>query len=226
MKNVGMSRALLAAAAIASASMLAACSSSSDEASSTQHSAAPSTAGTSSLPAGSAASQSAGPDPDDAATPSKGQGGDLPTGSAHSDAGQCAVDSLKISVANVDSGTSTTHFQLAFRNKSGVPCSLEGFPGVSFHGGDGARIGNAAERDVSSAVKKVTLIPNARAVAELQAPNGQGGYSAAACQLKGVSFLGIFVPGSKEQYDVPWKTPECSSPTLHSFKVGPVHLLR
>ncbi|MET8957429.1 YbhB/YbcL family Raf kinase inhibitor-like protein [Streptomyces sp. NPDC004393] len=40
-----------------------------------------------------------------------------------------------------------------------MPCTLTGFPGVSFHSRDGAQIGNAADRAMGTPVTTVTLIP-------------------------------------------------------------------
>ncbi|TFV33929.1 DUF4232 domain-containing protein [Streptomyces sp. T1317-0309] len=126
----------------------------------------------------------------------------------------------------VDTAAGTTHFQLVFQNTGDSTCTLTGFPGVSFRGRDGARIGNAAERDTDTAVTTVTLIPNAHAAADAQAPSGRSGYSDAECRLKSVSFLGVFPPGSRDQIDAPWKTAECGSSAIHGLKVGPVHPIR
>ncbi|MDX3077548.1 DUF4232 domain-containing protein [Streptomyces sp. MI02-7b] len=138
---------------------------------------------------------------------------------------RCASADLRVSAENVDSGAGTTHFQLVFQNTGDAPCSLSGFPGVSFHGRDGAQIGNAADRAGGTA-STVTLIPNAHAAADVQAPNGQSGYSDAECALKSVSFIGVFPPDSKDQIDVPWKADECSGRGVHALSVGPIHATR
>lgn len=127
---------------------------------------------------------------------------------------------------NQESGAGTTHFELAFRNTGTAPCTLTGFPGVSFRGRDGAEIGNSADRVETTRATTVTLIPNARAVADAQVLNGQSGLSDADCRLKSVSFLGVFPPDSREQIDVPWKVSECSVRGAHGLKIGPVHPVR
>ncbi|MGW4623023.1 DUF4232 domain-containing protein [Streptomyces sp. NPDC004592] len=153
-------------------------------------------------------------------------------GSSDSDAGRggdpqrCTSAHLRVSAEKVDTAAGTTHFQLVFQNTGDSTCTLTGFPGVSFRGRDGARIGNAAERDTDTAVTTVTLIPNAHAAADAQAPSGRSGYSDAECRLKSVSFLGVFPPGSRDQIDAPWKTAECGSSAIHGLKVGPVHPIR
>ncbi|MFI6360953.1 DUF4232 domain-containing protein [Streptomyces sp. NPDC050743] len=138
----------------------------------------------------------------------------------------CTAADLKVSAGNFDSGAGTTHFQLLIQNTGSSPCTLTGFPGVSFHGGDGTQIGNGAVRDTSASVTTVTLLPNGHAASEVTAPDGQSGFSASECRLKDVSFVGVFAPGSKDLIDVPWKTQECSGTSIHAFKVGPVHSVR
>ncbi|MFD0183881.1 DUF4232 domain-containing protein [Streptomyces sp. NPDC127133] len=153
-------------------------------------------------------------------------------GSSDSDSGRggdpqrCTSAHLRVSAEKVDTAAGTTHFQLVFQNTGDSTCTLTGFPGVSFRGRDGARIGNAAERDTDAAATTVTLIPNAHAAADAQAPSGRSGYSDAECRLKSVSFLGVFPPGSRDQIDAPWKTAECGSSAIHGLKVGPVHPIR
>ncbi|MDX3262043.1 DUF4232 domain-containing protein [Streptomyces sp. MI02-2A] len=143
-----------------------------------------------------------------------------------SDPQRCTSAHLRVSVENVDTAAGTTHFQLVFQNTGDSTCTLTGFPGVSFRGRDGAQIGNAADRDTDTAATTVTLIPNAHAAADAQAPSGRSGYSEAECRLKSVSFLGVFPPGSSDQIDAPWKTAECTSSAIHGLKVGPVHPIR
>ncbi|MFG2303749.1 DUF4232 domain-containing protein [Actinacidiphila glaucinigra] len=139
---------------------------------------------------------------------------------------RCASGNLRVSVENQESGAGTTHFELVFRNTGTAPCTLTGFPGVSFRGRDGAEIGNSADRVETTRATTVTLIPNARAVADAQVLNGQSGLSDADCGLKSVSFLGVFPPDSREQIDVPWKVSECSVRGAHGLKIGPVHPVR
>ncbi|MFE2538852.1 DUF4232 domain-containing protein [Actinacidiphila glaucinigra] len=139
---------------------------------------------------------------------------------------RCASGSLRVSVENQESGAGTTHFELAFRNTGTAPCALTGFPGVSFRGRDGAEIGNSADRVETTRATTVTLIPNARAVADAQVLNGQAGLSDSDCRLKSVSFLGVFPPDSRDQIDVPWKASECSVRGAHGLKIGPVHPVR
>ncbi|MFF3512206.1 DUF4232 domain-containing protein [Streptomyces sp. NPDC002573] len=204
---------------------LTACGPGTDGASSSGSSASSSAA------AGSDTSSSAGPTAagDTSSSMSAGHSGSQGSGgSGGTDGGPqaCTAAHLKASAENIDSAAGTTHFQLLFQNTGSSPCTLSGFPGVSFHGRDGAQIGNAAARDKSTSVTIVTMLPNGHAVADVMAPDGHSGYSADECRLKDVSFVGVYAPGSKDLIDVPWKTQECSGTSINALKVGPVHSLR
>ncbi|MFF4958476.1 DUF4232 domain-containing protein [Streptomyces sp. NPDC001222] len=204
---------------------LTACGPGTDGASSSGSSASSSAA------AGSDTSSTAGPTAagDTSSSTTAGRSGGQGSGrSGGTDGGPqaCTAAHLKASAENVDSGAGTTHFQLLFQNTGSSPCTLSGFPGVSFRGRDGAQIGNAAARDNSTSVTTVTLLPNGHAASDVTAPNGQSGFSADECRLKDVSFVGVFAPGSKDLIDVPWKTQECSGTSINALKVGPVHSVR
>ncbi|WP_405965991.1 MULTISPECIES: DUF4232 domain-containing protein [unclassified Streptomyces] len=136
---------------------------------------------------------------------------------------QCESGNLKVAMENREGGGGMTNFQLSFQNTGDNPCSLTGFPGVSFRGRDGVQIGDAASRDTNSPTARVTLVPNGHAVAEVQARNGQSGLSGAECQIKSVAFLRVYTPGSKDQFNIPLSTNECSDHSAHGLRVGAVH---
>ncbi|MEW1569892.1 DUF4232 domain-containing protein [Streptomyces sp. NPDC093509] len=135
----------------------------------------------------------------------------------------CTTAHLKVSVDTLDIGADAAHFQVLFQNTGSRPCTLTGFPGVSFRGRDGTQIGNAAARDNSTHVTTVTLLPNGHSASDVTVPDVQSGSSADRCDLKDVSFVGVHVPGSKDLIDVPWSMPECGNLSIHALKVGPVH---
>jgi hypothetical protein len=218
----GMSAALIAAAGLT----LAACQtdpSGSSAAGSTGPAASTPASGTS---IGSSAGSSSGgqvTSPDTSPAPAAGAS-TAPAASSGGGGPQiCTTNNLKVTSQNFDSGAGNTHFELNFHNGGSVPCTLTGFPGVSYHGGDGAQLGNAATRTSGTAVTRVTLIPGANAVADVQMPNGQSGFSASECKLTQVKFLGVFPPGLRDQFDVPLNQKECVGPSIHGLVTGPVH---
>ncbi|WP_399041961.1 DUF4232 domain-containing protein [Streptomyces sp. 3330] len=162
---------------------------------------------------GSGTSENSARDDSDAST-SQGDGDSV---------ARCEAGNLKVTIENRESGGGMTDFQLFFQNTGGNPCSLTGFPGVSFRGRDGVQIGDAASRDASSPAARVTLIPNGHAVAEVQARNGQSGLSGPECQIKSVAFLRVYSPGSKDQFNIPLSTSACSNHSAHGLRIGIVH---
>jgi hypothetical protein len=101
-----------------------------------------------------------------------------------------------------------------------APCTLTGLPGVSFVKIHNIQLGKAASR-TSGATPVVTLIPNA--CANVQTVNGQGGYSAAQCDLTTVPALRVFPPNQTESANIPWNKPECVGSTVQNLQVGPLH---
>jgi septal ring-binding cell division protein DamX len=137
----------------------------------------------------------------------------------------CDTGHLKLSVTDDGSGAGSSMFVLVFQNTGSAPCSLRGYPGVSFVTSHGAQLGKAAERTPASA-KVVTLIPNAHAYASLRTVNGQGGYDPSQCALTTVPALRIYPPNETASADIRWNKPECVGSKVQNLQVGPVHTNR
>jgi hypothetical protein len=134
----------------------------------------------------------------------------------------CATSRLKTTVANAGSGAGHTTFQLVFQNTGTAPCTLHGYPGVSFVKIHNTQLGKAASR-AGGPGQTVTLIPNAHAYADVQTVNGPGGYTDAQCDLTTVPTLRIFPPNQTESTNIPWDKQECVGSTIQNLQVGPVH---
>ncbi|MCW8103381.1 DUF4232 domain-containing protein [Streptomyces tauricus] len=174
----------------------------------------------------SAADDSARSDSEADAGSRRGEEADAGSRRGEDSDARCESDDLKISMENQEGGAGSIRFQVVFKNTSSSPCSLTGFPGVSFRGRDGVQIGKAASRDSSVEATKVTLIPNGHAVMEVKARNGQSGLSEEECQPKSVAFLRVYAPGSKDHFNLPRKTTACSSRSANGLSVGAVHSVR
>jgi hypothetical protein len=177
-----------------------------------------SAAGTGGSQAGSSASDpesgsNGGSDQSASAGGSGGSGKSLPA---------CATSQLKTSAQSTTSGMGRTGFQLVFQNAGPTTCTLIGYPGVSFVKIHNIQLGKAASR-TGAGTSAVTLIPNAHAYADLQTTNGQGGYSAAQCDLTTVPTLRVYPPNQTESTNIPWNTQECVGSAVQNLQVGPVH---
>ncbi|WP_433893724.1 DUF4232 domain-containing protein [Streptomyces sp. CA-111067] len=147
----------------------------------------------------------------------------LPGGSSPSD---CTTDQLDTTAANFSSGAGTTGFQIAFQNTGTAPCTLTGYPGVSFVKIHNIQLGKAATHTAGAPTTKVTLIPNAHAYADVQTTNGTGGYSPSRCDLTTVPTLRVYPPNQTESTNIPWNKQECVGSSVQNLRVGPVHSSR
>ncbi|CAG6398562.1 DUF4232 domain-containing protein [Streptomyces cocklensis] len=134
----------------------------------------------------------------------------------------CTTSHLKVTVQSNGSGAGSSFFTLAFQNTGSSPCTLFGYPGVSFVKAGNVQLGKAAARTPASKAT-VTLIPNAHAFADLRTVNGQGGFDPAQCQLTTVPSLRIFPPNQRASVNIPWNQKECVGSTVQNLQVGPVH---
>ncbi|WUH92786.1 DUF4232 domain-containing protein [Streptomyces sp. NBC_00433] len=134
----------------------------------------------------------------------------------------CATGDLKISVQSMGGAAGSALYTLAFQNTGSAPCTLHGYPGVSFVKAHNAQLGKAAAR-TPAAKPVVTLIPNAHAYVDLRTVNGQGGYDAAQCGLATVPTLRIYPPNQTESTNIPWNKQECVASGIQNLQVGPAH---
>ncbi|BBA96618.1 hypothetical protein RVR_2004 [Actinacidiphila reveromycinica] len=150
-------------------------------------------------------------------------GGSGSTASAGTTVPGCATGQLKATTANFSTGAGSTGFQIVFQNTGSSPCTLSGYPGVSFVKAHDVQLGKAATRTADTPATRVTLIPNAHAYADVQTVNGEGGYSAGTCDLTTVPSLRVYPPNQKASLDIPWNKQECVGSSVQNLRVGPVH---
>jgi hypothetical protein len=108
-------------------------------------------------------------------------------------------------------------------NKGSRPCTLEGFPGVSFVTGDnGTQVGAPARRN-EMAPKLVTLEPGS-GVATLLLITNPDAYDAAECKPTDVRGLRIYPPGETAALFLEGTTRTCAGEPQGSslLSVGPV----
>jgi len=75
----------------------------------------------------------------------------------------CATRDLKISIGSPNGTAGAVHYVLTYLNAGTSPCTLFGYPGVSFLATDGSQIGSPAQRTTGVGVTSVTLAPGAPA---------------------------------------------------------------
>ena len=107
----------------------------------------------------------------------------------------------------------TDYVTIDFTNKGDIPCSLDGYPGVSLDN-SGGQIGAAATRDSSHGQpSEVTLAPGGKANAIVGVADAQN-YSSSTCTPDSASFLKIYPPNNTVAIDVPYKSTGCRSASV------------
>ncbi|MFC3449405.1 DUF4232 domain-containing protein [Amycolatopsis speibonae] len=107
--------------------------------------------------------------------------------------GLCKAGDVKLSVGGGDAAAGTVYRQLVITNTSGHPCTVQGFPGVSYvTGADGHQVGEAAFRDGDKG-GPVQLNNGERAIADLGFVNVRN-YDEAACKPTETRGLRVYLP--------------------------------
>ena len=124
----------------------------------------------------------------------------------------CATSALHVAVpagaGNAAAGSS--YYPVQFANTSSAPCTLYGYPGVSFvTAAGGSQIGIPATRNPTLAARLVTLSPGQTVHAELQVADAQN-YPPADCGLVTAHWLKIYPPNQTAPVYVSFTAQTCS----------------
>jgi len=103
------------------------------------------------------------------------------------------------------------YFDLVFTNTSSAPCTLYGYPGVSFTTAGHSQLGQSAER-TPDAARIVTLIPNGSAAASVRIPDVTV-YSNSACRPATASYIKVYPPNQYAWLYVPTSDKVCTTGT-------------
>lgn len=136
-----------------------------------------------------------------------------PTASASAGGSACATSGLKVAVdtAKSSGAAGSIYYPLDFTNTSASPCTLFGYPGVSFVTGQGGtQLGRAAHRNPVAPAATVTLAPGAVAHATLQVAEA-GNYDATQCKPVTAHWLKVFPPDQTGAAYADFTTQACSA---------------
>jgi|GEM_PF-674546 len=132
----------------------------------------------------------------------------------------CRTSSLALSFGSPNGTAGAVHYTLTFQNTGTTPCTLYGFPGVSFLDGSGGQIGQPAQR-AGGTPSTVTVAAGASAYASVAVtdpgiPPCTG--STAAAHVK------VFPPGETQAATVaaPSGMLVCSSPNTQGYRSSTV----
>ena len=123
----------------------------------------------------------------------------------------CATRGLQAS-AGLSQGSAGSVYQVIdFKNISGAPCTLFGYPGVALAGGSPVtQIGAAATRSTAASATLVTLAAGATGNALLRITQAVN-YPASECHPVASSYLQIYPPNQTTPIYLAYKSTGCSS---------------
>jgi hypothetical protein len=126
----------------------------------------------------------------------------------------CATSALRAAVptggGNAAAGSS--YYPIQFVNTSGSPCTLYGYPGVSFvTAAGGSQIGAAATRNPTAPAQLVTVSPGETVHALLQVVDALN-YPSSDCGLITARWLKIYPPNQTAPLYVSFTAQTCSKP--------------
>lgn len=140
-----------------------------------------------------------------------GTPGPAPTGTGSPGPGACPTGALHLSIGTGNGAAGSVYYPLVFTNASGSPCTLFGFPGVSFVTGiGGSRIGHAATRKSDAPRQTVTLAPGGVAHATLQVVQALN-FPPAKCQLTTAHWLKVYPPNQTEPVYLDFTAKACQA---------------
>ena len=112
----------------------------------------------------------------------------IPTTSPTSEVGPCTSGQLSATVGSGQGAAGTEIYQLVFTNAGSTPCTLQGYPGVSFVGANGVQLGSPASRGGSTTPPLTSLEPRQSVYATFTYPN-----SGNICENAGTPTAGLRV---------------------------------
>jgi Protein of unknown function (DUF4232) len=146
-----------------------------------------------------------------------------PVAVAHADPVQvprCASAQLTPSLGPPDGAAGTTFYPLILKNSGDAPCSMSGYPAVSFiAGSDNHPVGVAASQDAETIIGLVVIAPGQSTSANLGIVNA--GNFPADCNAVPVSGLQVSLPGETDPIVVGHADTACASPAYPTLRVGP-----
>jgi hypothetical protein len=134
----------------------------------------------------------------------------------------CATSVLHLRLGQSNGAAGSTIIPVQFINESSQPCSLYGYPGVSFVTKvGGGQIGNPASRDPASAASQVTLAASGTAHALLQVAVAQN-YPTAKCHPATAHWLQVYPPGQTAPLYLNFTSSTCTAKSIHVLSVQTV----
>lgn len=128
----------------------------------------------------------------------------------------CATSRLRLAVSEAGAAAGTAYWALDLQNAGGTPCTLTGYPGVSFTDPAGRQLGLPAERSAGQALTRVVLAPGGYAHAALGIPTAANfqtgpGPSSNPCHPADTALVRLYPPGQRQALTAALRTTICTT---------------
>ena len=146
---------------------------------------------------------------------------------SNSSASTCLVRYLNGTVGASQGTAGSVYVDIVFKNLNNAPCTLYGYPGVSFgKGGPGTgvtltQVGAPADKNPAVAKTLVTLQPGGYAYATLQIGDA-GNYPSGTCNPAPTTYLMVYPPNTSNQLYIPYTSTACASTSVVTLHVEAV----
>lgn len=135
---------------------------------------------------------------------------------------RCVSANLRASLGQTQGAAGHSYIALLLTNRSRIPCTLSGYPGVSFTAGaDGHQIGVPAQRDHRFTSALVTLVAGASVHATVEVAN-YANYDQKVCQPVRAAGFRVFPPGASGPLIIGAPQTVCAKPGVQSFQTSVV----
>jgi hypothetical protein len=152
-----------------------------------------------------------------------GSGGTATGNGGASSASTCSARYLNGTVSGEQGTAGSIYVDIVFKNLNNKPCTMYGYPGVSFGAGTPVQqIGQPAARDPRTSPALVTLQPGGYAYAILQIGDAAN-WSPTTCQPTSTAYLQVYPPNTSNLLYVAYDSTGCKGDivTLHVQAVQP-----
>jgi hypothetical protein len=136
----------------------------------------------------------------------------------------CSLADLRVGIRPAPGGgaAGSGYALIDFTNKSGAPCWMYGYAGVSLVGHhDGTQLGQPAKRDRSQAARRIRLDAGEKTSELLQIANAEN-FPAKQCAPTTADGFRIYPPASTAAAFVPFETTACQGRRVTQLTVYPV----
>ena len=140
-----------------------------------------------------------------------------------SSASTCSPRYLNGTVSGQQGTAGSIYVNIVFKNLNNKPCTMDGYPGVSFGAGTPVQqVGQPAARDPRTSPTLVTLQPGGYAYAILQIGDA-GNWPPTTCQPTSTTYLQVYPPNTSNLLYVAYDSTGCKGNivTLHVQAVQP-----